>query len=45
MQSHDIVYVTPNFNLGNEIVEDVNSVFSFISTISLVWLTINQINQ
>ena len=45
MQSHDIVYITPNFNLGSEIVEDVSAVFSFISTISLVWLTITQINQ
>ena len=45
MQSHDIVYITPNFNLGSEIIQDINSVFSFISTISLVWLTISQINQ
>ena len=45
MQSHDIVYVTPNFNLGSEIVQDINAVFSFISTISLLWLTITQINQ
>ena len=45
MQSHDIVYITPNFNLGSEIVQDINSVFSFISTISLAWLTINQLNQ
>ena len=45
MQSHDIVYITPNFNLGSEIVEDVSAVFSFISTISLLWLTITQINQ
>ena len=44
MQSHDIVYITPNFNLGSEIIQDVSSVFSFISTISLVWLTISQIN-
>ena len=44
MQSHDIVYVTPNFNLGSEIAQDINSV-SFISTISLLWLTITQINQ
>ena len=44
MQSHDIVYITPNFNLGSEIIQDINSVFSFISTISLVWLTISQIN-
>ena len=35
MQSHDIVYITPNFNLGSEIIQDINSVFSFISTISL----------
>jgi len=45
MQSHDIVYITPNFNLGSEIIQDINSVFSFISTISLAWLTITQINQ
>ena len=45
MQSHDIVYITPNFNLGSEIADDINSIFSFISTLSLVWLTINQINQ
>ena len=45
MQSHDIVYITPNFNLGSEIIQDINSVFSFISTISLVWLTISQIDQ
>ena len=45
MQSHDIVYITPNFNLGTEIAQDINAVFSFISTISLVWLTITQINQ
>ena len=44
MQSHDIVYITPNFNLGSEIIQDISSVFSFISTISLVWLTISQIN-
>ena len=44
MQSHDIVYVTPNFNLGSEIIQDINSVFSFISSISLLWLTITQIN-
>jgi len=45
MQSHDIIYITPNFNLGSEIVQEINSVFSFISTLSLVWLTITQINQ
>ena len=45
MQSHDIIYITPNFNLGSEIIQDVNSVFSFISTLSLVWLSINQLNQ
>ena len=45
MQSHDIVYITPNFNLGTEIAQDINSIFSFISTLSLVWLTISQINQ
>ncbi len=45
MQSHDIVYITPNFNLGTEIAQDINSIFSFISTLSLVWFTISQINQ
>ena len=45
MQSHDIIYITPNFNLGSEIAQDINSVFSFISTISIVWLTLTQINQ
>ena len=44
MQSHDIVYITPNFNLGKEIREDISSVLSFISSITLVWLTISQIN-
>ena len=45
MQSHDIVYITPNFNIGTEIAQDINSIFSFISTLSLVWLTITQIKQ
>ena len=45
MQSHDIIYITPNFNLGSEIAQDINSIFSFISTISIVWLTLTQINQ
>lgn len=44
MQSHDIIYITPNFNLGSEIIQDINSIFSFISSITLVWLTISQIN-
>jgi polysaccharide export outer membrane protein len=44
MQSHDIIYITPNFNLGSEIIQDINSVFSFISSITLLWLTISQIN-
>ena len=43
MQSHDIVYITPNFNLGSEIIQDINSVFSFISTISILLLTLNQL--
>ena len=43
MQSHDIVYITPNFNLGSEIIQEINSVFSFISTISILLLTINQL--
>ena len=43
MQSHDIIYITPNFNLGSEIIQDINSVFSFISTISILLLSINQL--
>ena len=27
MQSHDIVYITPNFNLGSEIIQDVSQYF------------------
>ena len=30
MQSHDIVYITPNFNLGSEIAQDINAVFLFL---------------
>ena len=36
--------ITDNMFLGREIRQDINSVLSFISSITLVWLTISQIN-
>ena len=42
MQSHDIVYIQPNINIIPEIMEDINPILSFASTISLLWLAINQ---
>ena len=43
MQSHDIVYITPNINILTEIMDDLNPILSFISTITLAWFTITQI--
>ena len=42
MQSHDIIYIQPNINIIPEIMEDINPILSFASTISLLWLAINQ---
>ena len=43
MQSHDIIYITPNINLIPEIMDDLSPVLSFISTITLAWFTITQL--
>ena len=43
MQSHDIVYITPNINILTEIMDDLSPILSFISTITLAWFTITQI--
>lgn len=44
MQSHDIVYIQPNINIIPEIMEDLNPILSFASTISLLWLALTQFN-
>ena len=44
MQSHDIVYIQPNINIIPEIMEDLNPILSFSSTISLLWLALTQFN-
>ena len=45
MQSHDIVYITPNINILPEILSDINPIISFISTITLIWFTVNQLGS
>ena len=44
MQSHDIVYIQPNINFIPEILEDLNPIISFASTISFLWLALTQFN-
>ena len=44
MQSHDIIYIQPNINIIPEIMEDINPILSFASTISLLWLALTQFN-
>ena len=44
MQSHDIIYIQPNINIIPEILEDINPILSFASTISLLWLALTQFN-
>ncbi len=44
MQSHDIVYITPNINLIPEIISDLNPILSFLSTISLILFSLNQLS-
>ena len=44
MQSHDIIYIQPNINIIPEIMEDLNPILSFTSTISLLWLALTQFN-
>ncbi len=44
MQSHDIIYIQPNINIIPEIMEDINPILSFASTISFIWLALTQFN-
>ena len=44
MQSHDIIYITPNINLIPEILSDINPILSFFSTISLILFSLNQLS-
>ncbi len=45
LQSHDIIYVTPNLNYATEILSYVGPILSLISTLTLTWATyINLIN-
>ena len=44
MQSHDIIYITPNLNLIPELLEDINPILSFFSTISLILFSLNQLS-
>lgn len=39
LQSHDIIYVTPNPNYVSEILTDIGPVLSLISTLTLTWAT------
>jgi len=39
LQSHDIIYVTPNPNYASEILSDIGPVLSLISTLTLTWAT------
>ena len=44
MQSHDIIYIQPNINIIPEIMEDLNPILSFASTISFLWIALTQFN-
>jgi len=39
LQSHDIIYVTPNLNYASEILSDIGPILSLISTLTLTWAT------
>ena len=41
MQSHDIIYIKPNFNIDLGIFQDFQSIFAFISSVSILLLTLN----
>ena len=45
LQSHDIIYVTPNLNVANEILQDISPVLSLLSTITLAWATFFTLNN
>jgi hypothetical protein len=42
MQSHDIIHIKPNFNMDLGIFQNFQSIFTFISSLSILLLTINQ---
>ena len=42
MQSHDIIYIKPNFNMDLGMFQSFQSIFTFISSISILLLTLNQ---
>ena len=42
MQSHDIIHIKPNFNIDLGIFQNFQSIFTFISSLSILLLTINQ---
>ena len=42
MQSHDVIYIKPNLNIDLGIIQGFQSVFSILSTISILLLTLNQ---
>jgi polysaccharide export outer membrane protein len=44
MQSDDIIYITPNINLIPELLEDINPILSFFSTISILIFTLTQLS-
>ena len=42
MQSHDIIHIKPNFNMDLGMFQSFQSIFTFISSISILLLTLNQ---
>ena len=42
MQSHDLIYIKPNLNIDLGIIQGFQSVFSILSSISILLLTLNQ---
>ena len=42
MQSHDVIYIKPNFNIDLTVFQGFQSIFTIISSISILLLTLNQ---
>jgi polysaccharide biosynthesis/export protein len=42
MQSHDIIHIKPNFNMDLGMFQSFQSIFTFISSISILLITLNQ---
>ena len=42
MQSHDVIYIKPNFNVDLTVFQGFQSIFTIISSISILLLTLNQ---